>query len=113
MPANAAESAPFHNYSNCPLPQRLEVFPDAKNQIVTFAGVKNEAMLTIESVHDDLIISTVIPRLTRTWMNEVKSMNMTTTSSTTSSTNKSTTTADEALEETISIPFLRSMDLNQ
>ena len=92
-----------------PLPQLLEVFPDAKDQIVTF-GVKNLAMLTIESVHD-FIISTVIPRLTKTWMNEVESMNTTTTSSTTSSTNKSTTTADEALEENNIHAFLKKHGL--
>jgi hypothetical protein len=47
------------------LPRLLEVlFPDAKDQIVT-NGVKNLATLSIESVHD-LLVNTVIPRLTAT-----------------------------------------------
>ena len=56
-----------------PMPRLLEVFPDAKDQIVTF-GVRNLATLTIESVHD-LIINTVIPRLTATWEKETTIMN--------------------------------------
>jgi hypothetical protein len=44
-----------------PLPQLLEMFPDAKDQIVAF-GVKSLATLTIEGVLD-LIVSTPIPRL--------------------------------------------------
>ena len=51
-----------------PLPRLLEVFPDAKDQIVAF-GIKNLAMLTIERVHDRIICK-VIPSLMETWMHE-------------------------------------------
>ena len=51
-----------------PLPRLLEMFPDAKDQIVAF-GLKNLATLTIESVLD-LIVSTVIPRLALQWKKE-------------------------------------------
>ena len=51
-----------------PLPRLLEVFPDAKDQIVSF-GVGNLATLTIESVHD-FIVTKVIPRLEKTWQSE-------------------------------------------
>ena len=51
-----------------PLPKLLELYPDAKDQIVSF-GIKHLATLTIESVHD-FVISTVVPRLTLTWQNE-------------------------------------------
>ena len=39
-----------------PLPQLLEVYPDAKDQIVSF-GIKNLATLTIESVHGGCYIT--------------------------------------------------------
>jgi hypothetical protein len=51
------------------LPRLLEVFPDAKDQIVAYA-IKNLASLTIEGVHD-FIVSTVLPRLVSTWQKDV------------------------------------------
>jgi len=51
-----------------PLPRLLEMFPDAKGQIIAYA-VKNLATLSIESLHD-YIISTVLPRLVKTWREE-------------------------------------------
>jgi hypothetical protein len=52
------ESFPHPNpYVQCgkrPLPKLLEVFPDAKDQIVTYA-IKNLAKLTIEGVHDFIV----------------------------------------------------------
>ena len=63
------EAFPHPNpYVQCgkrPLPKLLEIFPDAKEQIVAYS-VKNLATLTIEGVHD-FIVSTVIPRLARVW----------------------------------------------
>ena len=59
---------PYVRCGKRPLPRLLEVFPDDKDQIVTY-GVKNLATLTIESVHD-LLVNTVIPRLTATWKKE-------------------------------------------
>lgn len=43
-----------------PLPMLLEVFPDSRDQIISFA-VNNLAKLLIECVHN-FIISKVIPR---------------------------------------------------
>ena len=59
---------PYVQCGKQPLPKMLELYPDAKDQIVSY-GIKNLATLTIESVHD-FIISTVVPRLTSTWNNE-------------------------------------------
>jgi hypothetical protein len=47
------------------LPRLLEIFPDAKEQIVAF-GVRKLATLTTESVYD-FIVSTVIQRLALQW----------------------------------------------
>jgi hypothetical protein len=52
------------------LPQLLEMYPDAKDQIVSF-GVKNLATLTIEGIHD-IIVSVVIPRLACVWKEDQK-----------------------------------------
>ncbi|KAI2489704.1 hypothetical protein MHU86_24871 [Fragilaria crotonensis] len=54
---------PYVQCGKRPLPRLLELFPDAKDQIVSF-GIKNLATLTIESVHDFLVTS-VIPRLAK------------------------------------------------
>ncbi|KAI2493715.1 hypothetical protein MHU86_20819 [Fragilaria crotonensis] len=51
-----------------PLPRLLEIYPDAKEQILSF-GMKNLAKLTIESVRD-FIVSTVIPRLALQWQQD-------------------------------------------
>jgi hypothetical protein len=62
---------PYVQCGKRPLPRLLEVFPDAKDQIVSF-GIKNLATLTIErSVHNFLVTS-VIPRLARTWLSEAE-----------------------------------------
>ena len=65
MTYRQVEGFPHPNpYIQCgkrPLPRLLEVFPDAKDQIVSFA-LKNLAKLTIEDVRD-FILSKVIPRL--------------------------------------------------
>jgi hypothetical protein len=50
------------------LPQLLETFPNAKEQIVAF-GMRNLTTLTIEGVHD-FIVSTVIPRLVIVWRDD-------------------------------------------
>jgi hypothetical protein len=52
---------PYVQCGKQPLPRLLEIFPDAKEQIVGF-GVRNLATLMIEGLHD-FIISSVIPRL--------------------------------------------------
>jgi hypothetical protein len=59
---------PYVQCGKRPLPKLLELYPDAKDQIVSY-GIKNLATLTIESVHD-FIMNTVVPRLTLTWSNE-------------------------------------------
>jgi hypothetical protein len=56
---------PYVQCGKRPLPRLLEIFPDAKEQIVAYS-VKNLATLTIERVQD-FIVSTVIPRLARVW----------------------------------------------
>jgi hypothetical protein len=56
---------PYVQCGKQPLPQNLEIFPDAKDQIVGY-GVMNLATLTIEGVHD-FIVSLVIPRLAAVW----------------------------------------------
>ena len=65
MTYRQVEGFPHPNpYIQCgeqPLPRLLEIFPDAKDQNVSFA-LKNLAKLTIEGVHD-FILSKVIPRL--------------------------------------------------
>ena len=60
---------PYVQCGKRPLPRLLEVFPDAKDQIVAYA-IKNLASLTIEGVHD-FIVSTVLPRLVSTWQKDV------------------------------------------
>jgi hypothetical protein len=52
---------PYVQCGRRPLPQNLEIFPDAKDQIVGY-GVMNLATLTIEGVHN-FIVSSVLPRL--------------------------------------------------
>ena len=75
------EAFPHPNpYVQCgkrPLPRLLEIFPDAKEQIVA-SSIKNLATLTIEGVHD-FIVSTVIPRLAGVWKkdNEVATAGIT------------------------------------
>jgi hypothetical protein len=59
---------PYFQCGKRPLPRLLEVFPDAKDQIVAF-GIKNLAMPTIERVLDHMIRKD-IPRLMKTWMQE-------------------------------------------
>jgi hypothetical protein len=54
------------------LPRLLEVYPDAKDQIIAY-GIKNLATLTIESFHD-FILSTVLPRLIIVWEKEMTSL---------------------------------------
>jgi hypothetical protein len=53
-----------------PLPQLLEMYPDAKDQIVSF-GVKNLATLMIEGIHDFIVI-VGIPRLACVWKEDQK-----------------------------------------
>ena len=55
---------PYFQCGKRPLPRLLEVFPDAKDQIVAF-GIKNLAMPTIERVLDHMIRKD-IPRLMKT-----------------------------------------------
>ncbi len=52
---------PYVQCGKRPLPRLLEIFPDAREQIIAF-GVQNLATLAIEALHD-FIVSTVIPRL--------------------------------------------------
>jgi hypothetical protein len=60
---------PYVQCGKRPMPRLLEVFPNAKDQIIAF-GIKNLATLTIESVHD-FILSTVLPTLTVLWEKEM------------------------------------------
>jgi hypothetical protein len=76
-----------------PLPRLLEVYPCAKEQIVSF-GLKNLAHLSIEAVCQ-FILSTVVPRLAALWIKESHDDAAATTSSTPSSSNNSTTGANE------------------
>jgi hypothetical protein len=55
----------YEQCGNRPLPQLLETFPDAKDEIASFA-IKIFAKLTIEGVHN-FIVSKVIPRLITVW----------------------------------------------
>ena len=86
---------PYVQCGKRPLPPLLEVFPDAKDQIVSF-GVKNLATLSIESVHD-FIVSKVIPRLASTWQREKMA------SASNSDSVEHTTTADVSDGDTSSI----------
>ena len=66
------ECFPHSNaYVQCgkrPLPRLLEIFANAKEQIVSF-GVRNLKSLTIEGMHY-FFASTVIPRLVVVWQND-------------------------------------------
>jgi hypothetical protein len=69
------ESFPHRNlYVQCgkrPLPRLLEIYPDAKDQIISF-GVKNLALLTIEGIHDFIVSIVTIPRLACVWQEDQK-----------------------------------------
>ena len=69
------ESFPHPNlYVQCgkrPLPCLLEIYPDAKDQIISF-GVENLAALTIEEGIHDFIVRIVIPRLACVWQEDQK-----------------------------------------
>jgi hypothetical protein len=101
------ESFPHPNLSvQCgkqPLPRLLEVYPCAKEQIVSF-GLKNLAHLSIEAVYQ-FILSTVVPRLAALWIKESLD-DAATTSSTPSSSNNSTTGANE--DDDVVLLFLRA-----
>jgi hypothetical protein len=61
---------PYVQCGKRPLPRLLELYPNAKDQIVS-VGIKNLGTLSIESVHD-FIITSILPRLASTWqMNNV------------------------------------------
>jgi hypothetical protein len=80
---------PYIQCGKRPLPRLFEVFPDAKDQIVSFA-LKNLAKLTIEGVHD-FILSKVIQRLITLWKSDVAaSFSSSPTTTRTSTTNDST-----------------------
>ncbi len=59
---------PYVQCGKRPLPRLLEIFPDAKEQIVAF-GVRNLATLTIEGLHD-FIVSSGISRLASQWQKD-------------------------------------------
>ncbi len=59
---------PYVQCGKRPLPPLLAIFPNAKDQIVSF-GIKNLATLSIESVHD-LTVTKVIPKVATTWQSE-------------------------------------------
>jgi hypothetical protein len=59
---------PYVQCGKRPMPRLLEVFPNAKDQIIALR-IKNLATLTVESVHD-FILSTVLPTLTVLWEKE-------------------------------------------
>jgi hypothetical protein len=59
---------PYGQNSKRPLPRQLEIFPNAKEQIVAYS-VKNLGTLTVEGVND-FIVNTVIPPLARVWKME-------------------------------------------
>ena len=101
-----------------PLPRLLEIYPDAKEQILSF-GMKNLAKLTIESVRD-FIVSTVIPRLVLQWQHDeeaaaladhqqVAGIDRTTT--TTTSTRTSHTEENQEASRTLICSFLHAYGL--
>ena len=98
---------PYVQCGKRPLPPLLEIFPNAKDQIISF-GIKNLATLSIESVHD-LIVTKVIPRLATTWQSEAK----TTTSRSTSTNNESSepVVIDTAIRLFLNAHKLKSMSL--
>ena len=59
---------PYVQGTKRPLPRLPELYPNAKDQFVSFV-IKNLGILTIESVHD-FIITSILPRLTSTWQND-------------------------------------------
>jgi hypothetical protein len=89
MTYRQVEGFPHPNpYIQCgkrPLPRLLEVFPDAKDQIVSFA-LKNLAKLMIEGVHD-FVLSKVLTRLINLWQSDGAASYV---SSTTTNTNDAT-----------------------
>jgi hypothetical protein len=106
------ECVPHPNpYVQCgkrPLPRLLEVFPDAKDQIVAFGITANLAMLTKEKVHGDRIICRVIPRLTKTWMQQ----NDDTTNESTSFPNNNDAAEENRVHSFLNKHGLKSMSLS-
>ena len=107
---------PYVQCGKRPLPRLLEIFPDAKDQIVAY-GVKNLATLTIEGLHD-FIVSTVIPRLAALWQKDEEAMaaaasTTTTDSASTSSRNTqpATNTTENNKQEVVIELFLRAYGL--
>jgi hypothetical protein len=97
---------PYVQCGKRPLPRLLEVFPDAKDQIIAF-GITNLAMLTIEKVHNH-IICRVIPRLTKTWMQE----NDETTNESTSFPNDNDAAEENRVHSFLNKHGLKSMSLS-
>ena len=105
---------PYVQCGKRPLLRLLEIFPDAKDQIVAF-GVTNLATLTIEAVHD-FTVSTVIPRLASLWQKdeeagEEASVTDVNTSTTTSNSDNSPNAADNN-HDTVNESFLRIDELH-
>jgi hypothetical protein len=116
MTYRQVEGFPHPNpYIQCgkrPLPRLLEVFPDAKDQIVSFA-LKNLAKLTIEGVHD-FILSKVIPRLITLWKSDVAasvSSSSTTTTTTNDSPNEELLDHDDQIRSFLNAHRLESFSL--
>jgi hypothetical protein len=93
------------------LPKLLELYPDAKEQIVSFS-IKNLGTLTIESVHD-FIITSILPRLTTTWQNKqcTESSDCSINTTTTSTTRNSSHDDESTINSFFKAHGLESMSL--
>jgi hypothetical protein len=108
---------PYVQCGKRPLPRLLEIYPNAKDQIVAF-GVKNLATLTIEGLHD-FIVSIVIPRLALLWQKDEEAVAATADASTTNSSGTScgsntappATSNTENNQEVVNELFLRAYGL--
>jgi hypothetical protein len=90
---------PYVGCGKRPLPRLLEVLPDAKDQIVSYA-IKNLAKLTIKGVHD-FFVSKVIPRLIKLWKSDTTLSSTTTSIAATGNHTHATTstTTDEGITD--------------
>ena len=100
---------PYIQCGKRPLPRLLEIFPNAKDQIVAFR-IRNLATLTIEGLHD-FIVSTVIPRLASAWQKDEEvadAVDTSTTSSTTMSDTPQPANNNHDNQEVLTRLFLRA-----
>ncbi|KAI2490640.1 hypothetical protein MHU86_23939 [Fragilaria crotonensis] len=108
---------PYVQCGKRPLPRLLEIFPDAKDQIVAF-GVKNLATLTIEGLHDFIVSTDIVPRLASEWQKdeevaEATAADTSTTSSTTMSDTPQPADNDHNNQEVLNSLFLHAHRLEK